>query len=80
MRQSLAFVLAGGGARGTLQVGAQRALLEAGIQPDLVVSTSVGAINAVFLGLHGFTPEALDLLETAWFAAMGWAWSAKISF
>ncbi len=69
MKQSLAFVLAGGGARGALQVGALRALLEAGIRPDLVVGTSVGAINAVFLGLHGFTPEALDLLEAAWFAA-----------
>ena len=69
MRRSLAFVLAGGGARGALQVGALRALLEAGIRPDLVIGTSVGAINAVFLGLHGFTPEALDLLEAAWFAA-----------
>lgn len=69
MRRSLAFVLAGGGARGALQVGALRALLEAGIRPDLVVGTSVGAINAVFLGLHGYTPEALDLLEAAWFAA-----------
>ena len=69
MRRSLAFVLAGGGARGALQVGALRALLEAGIRPDLVIGTSVGAINAVFLGLHGFTPEALDLLKAAWFAA-----------
>ena len=69
MRRSLAFVLAGGGARGALQVGALRALLEAGIRPDLVVGTSVGAINAVFLGLHGFTSEALDLLEATWFAA-----------
>ena len=69
MRRSLAIVLAGGGARGALQVGALRALLEAGIRPDLVVGTSVGAINAVFLGLHGFTSEALDLLEAAWFAA-----------
>jgi NTE family protein len=69
MKQSLAFVLAGGGARGALQVGALRALLEAGIRPDLVVGTSVGAINAVFLGLHGFNSAALDRLEQAWFAA-----------
>ena len=32
----LAFVLAGGGARGALQVGALRALLEVGIRPDLL--------------------------------------------
>lgn len=69
MKRSLAFVLAGGGARGALQVGALRALLEAGIRPDLVVGTSAGAINVVFLGLHGFTPESLDLLEATWFAA-----------
>jgi len=80
MKQSLAFVLAGGGARGALQVGARSALLEAGIRPDLLVGTAIGAINAAFLGLHGFTPEALDLLEAAWFTAMGWSWSAKISF
>ena len=69
MEWSLAFVLAGGGSRGALQVGALRALLEAGVQPDLVVGSSVGAINAAFLGLHGFTPEALGLLESAWLAA-----------
>lgn len=69
MKRSLAFVLAGGGARGALQVGALRALLDARIRPDLIVGVSVGAINAAFLGLHGYTPEALDLLESAWFAA-----------
>jgi hypothetical protein len=45
MRRALAFVLVGGGARGVLQVGALRALLEAGFQPDLVVGTSAGAIS-----------------------------------
>ena len=80
MRRSLAFVLAGGGARGALQVGALRALLESGIRPDLLVGTSIGAINAAFLGLHGYTTESLDLLKAAWFAVMGWSWSVKISF
>jgi len=61
--------LGGGGARGALQVGALHALLEAGIQPDLLVGTSIGAVNAVFLAMHGFTPKALDDLNTAWFAA-----------
>ncbi len=69
MKRSLAFVLGGGGARGALQVGALRALLKAGIQPDLMVGTSIGAVNAVFLALHGFTSEALDQLNAAWFAA-----------
>jgi NTE family protein len=40
-----AFVLGGGGAWGAYEVGMLRALLEAGIEPDLVLGTSVGAIN-----------------------------------
>jgi NTE family protein len=46
---AVAFVLSGGGNYGALQVGALQVLLEAGIQPDLLVGTSVGALNAVFL-------------------------------
>lgn len=68
-KRTLAFALGGGGARGALQVGALRALLEAGIHPGLLVGTSVGAVNAVFLAMYGFTSQALDDLQTAWFAA-----------
>ena len=68
-RRKLAFALGGGGARGALQAGALRALLEAGIEPDLLVGTSIGAVNAVFLAMHGFNPKALDELEISWFAA-----------
>ncbi len=39
-------VLQGGGALGAYQTGAYRALAEAGIEPDWVVGTSIGAINA----------------------------------
>ncbi len=62
----LAFVLGGGGARGALQAGALRALAEYGYQPDLVVGTSAGAINAAFLGVHGASLTALDQLDEAW--------------
>ncbi len=65
-RRKLAFVLAGGGARGALQVGALRALLDAGIYPDLLVGTSVGAVNAAFLAVHGFSAEGLEKLEASW--------------
>ena len=65
-RRKLAFVLAGGGARGALQAGALRALYEAGYRPDLVTGTSIGAINAAILARRGFTPAALDALESAW--------------
>jgi len=43
-----AFVLSGGGNRGACQVGMLRALCERGIIPDLVVGSSIGAINAAF--------------------------------
>jgi NTE family protein len=69
-RRTLAFVLGGGGARGALQVGALRALLEAGIRPDLLVGTSVGAINAASLALGGVCLEGLDRLVEAWRDAM----------
>ncbi len=66
MKRQLAFVLGGGGARGALQAGALRALLESGRQPDLLVGCSAGAINAAFLALHGFSLQALDQLDAAW--------------
>ena len=47
-RQKTAFVLAGGGSLGAMQVGMLDVLLAAGVQPDFVVGTSVGAINASF--------------------------------
>ncbi len=66
MKKCLAFVLSGGGARGALQVGALRALIEAGWRPDLLVGTSVGAMNAACLALHGVSPAGLVVVEQAW--------------
>lgn len=43
-----AFVLAGGGSLGAVQVGMLEALVEAGERPDIVVGASVGALNAGF--------------------------------
>lgn len=40
-----AFVLGGGGVHGSAEVGMLLALAEAGIRPDLIVGTSIGAIN-----------------------------------
>jgi len=67
--RKLAFALGGGGARGALQSGALRALFDAGIQPDIIVGTSIGAVNAVFLAMHGFNLKSLDDLDISWFAA-----------
>lgn len=44
-----AFVLSGGASHGSIQVGMAIALAEHGITPDLIVGTSVGAINGAWL-------------------------------
>jgi NTE family protein len=64
--RKLAIVLGGGGARGALQVGALRALFESGYTPDLLVGTSIGAVNAAFLAVHGPNPEGVAALVEAW--------------
>ena len=61
-----AFVLGGGGARGALQVGALRALFEAGFKPDLLVGTSIGAVNSAGLALWGVNLAGVDALERAY--------------
>ncbi|MEO5747010.1 MAG: patatin-like phospholipase family protein [Ornithinibacter sp.] len=44
-----AFVLSGGANLGAAQVGMLAAVAEAGVQPDLVVGTSVGALNGAWV-------------------------------
>ena len=58
-------VLGGGGARGATQLGVLRALADRGIEPDAVVGTSVGALNAAVCARHPL-PEAVRLLEVIW--------------
>ena len=69
MDKKLAFALSGGGSRGALQVGAMYALLEYGLQPDLLVGVSIGAANATHLALTGFSKESLDRLVFVWHGA-----------
>jgi NTE family protein len=66
MKKVRAFVLGGGGARGALQVGALRALFEAGYKPDLLVGTSIGAVNAAGLALWGVDLVGVEALEKAY--------------
>src|SRR5690242_18553602 len=46
MKGQVVLVLQGGGALGSYQVGVYQALQEAGIEPDWIIGTSIGAINA----------------------------------
>ena len=58
-------VLQGGGALGAYQVGVYQALHQAGIEPDWVVGTSIGAINGALIA--GNPPEhRLPRLRTFW--------------
>jgi NTE family protein len=61
-----AFVLSGGGSLGAVQVGMLQALADRRITPDLLVGTSVGALNALFVAVRGTGPAALDALATTW--------------
>jgi NTE family protein len=58
-------VFQGGGALGAYQAGVYQALHEAGIEPDWIIGTSIGAINASLIA--GNEPEnRLDRLEEFW--------------
>jgi NTE family protein len=58
-------VLQGGGALGAYQVGVYQALHEAGIEPEWVIGTSIGAINAALI--CGNPPERrLEHLNAFW--------------
>lgn len=61
----VALVLGGGGVRGAVEVGMLRALLEAGIRPDLVIGTSIGAINGALVAADP-TVGVVDRLVRAW--------------
>jgi NTE family protein len=64
-RERIAFVFSGGGPLGALQVGAVLALFDGGIRPDLLVGTSVGALNASFLAFDP-TSNGGRALEAIW--------------
>src|SRR5258707_7326117 len=64
-RNYTAFVLSGGTARGALQVGALRALLERDIRPDVIIGTSIGALNWAWLARNP-TLESISALDDLW--------------
>jgi len=64
-QKKTAFVLSGGGNRGALEVGVLLALLEHDIRPQILVGTSVGAINATALAIDP-TLEGARWLADLW--------------
>lgn len=64
-KKKTAFVFAGGGSLGAIQVGMLKAVTSAGIKADLLVGASVGAINAAFFASDP-TPAGAIRLEKIW--------------
>jgi NTE family protein len=58
-------VFQGGGALGAYQAGVYQALHEAGIEPDWVIGTSIGAINASLIAGNR-VEDRLDRLKEFW--------------
>lgn len=60
-----AFVLSGGASMGAVQVGMVEALMRTGIGPDLIVGSSVGALNGAWLASHP-GPTGAVMLRDVW--------------
>jgi NTE family protein len=65
-----AFVLGGGGVLGAVEVGMLRALAEADIKPDVILGTSVGALNGALVAADP-GPGVIDRLVGLWESAAG---------
>ena len=60
-----AFVLGGGGRWGAVEVGMLRALRDSGIDPDVIIGTSIGAINGSVIA-DANAPDPVDRLTNLW--------------
>jgi len=63
-----AYVLGGGGVLGAVEVGMLQALLERDLRPDLVLGTSIGALNGALVAADP-TPAVVDRLVALWHTA-----------
>jgi NTE family protein len=61
----LAFVLPGGGALGSYQVGVLKALSGAGVHPDMLIGVSAGSVNASLYAWNS-DEDGLHRLEAIW--------------
>lgn len=69
-QKRVAFVLGGGGHNGAAEVGMLHALLERSILPDLIVGTSVGALNGAAVAAEPSLDTVAQLRE-AWMRLNG---------
>lgn len=66
-----AFVLGGGGNLGAIQVGMLRALVNRGIQPDVLYGCSVGALNAAAFAANP-TMAGVERMQRTWLDPATW--------
>lgn len=62
---TVAFVIGGGGRWGAVEVGMLDALVDADIRPDLIVGTSIGAVNGAMYATDP-SPAGVERLAQAW--------------
>lgn len=62
MRGPVGLALSGGGSRGAFQAGAWEALHDAGVRPDYVAGTSIGAVNGAMIAAG----EPVRTLRACW--------------
>jgi NTE family protein len=62
----IGFVLSGGASLGAIQAGMLQALFEQGVTPDLIVATSVGAVNGAFIASRPSTVATAETLGDVW--------------
>jgi len=84
--QQVVLVFQGGGALGAYQAGVYQALHEAGIEPDWIIGTSIGAINAALIAgneparrlarLHEFWSRMAH--KSPWHATSFWPQVAQV--
>ena len=61
-----AFVMSGGASLGSMQAGMLQALYERAIRPDVIIGTSVGAINGAYVASRPQTRSTADDLADMW--------------
>ncbi|CAG2147852.1 patatin-like phospholipase family protein [Cupriavidus plantarum] len=76
--EKTAFVFAGGGSLGAIEVGMLRELVGWGVKPDMVVGASAGAINGAYFACHPHA-EGTAKLEGLWRSirraeVLPWSW------
>lgn len=76
--EKTAFVFAGGGSLGAIEVGMLRELVGWGLTPDMVIGASAGAINGAYFACHPHM-EGTVKLESLWRSitraeVLPWSW------